>query len=57
MGVVPAEVVMVTANYRFGDLEAAERLGMVSAYIDRDYRVQDRLCHTLTDLVNIWVGK
>lgn len=35
MGVDPGEVMMVTANKTFGDLEAASELGMQSYYIDR----------------------
>lgn len=36
MGVSGREVLMVTANKTFGDLEAAEELGMGSHWIDRE---------------------
>jgi FMN phosphatase YigB (HAD superfamily) len=50
LGVVPAEIMMVTANKTFGDLEAAERLGMTPMLI----RDESGLCdlYSLAALLN-----
>lgn len=45
MWVQPSEVLMVTANEKFGDIEAAEALGMRAALIERPGR-------TIIDLAN-----
>lgn len=39
--VKPEEVMMVTANKEFGDLEASKKLGMTPVYIRHDSKVKD----------------
>ena len=41
LGMLPEEVMMVTANYKFGDLEASKALGMEPMYIRGASPVRD----------------
>lgn len=52
LGVEPSEVMMVTANEKFGDLEAAAELGMQSKLIRNEWNGQMTIEDLAEELAN-----